>query len=102
MTVYRIKGRGAVSRDEWLKDAPGCGGGCLGTVAYSGSKPLNSIALGCHPEMVGEYNAAAKKQGLTGIRWMTDGSCEITSRGDRAKWLRSQQQHDDDGGYGDG
>ena len=101
--VYKINGK-RVSKRQWdrRKGRGLAGGAPLGTVAYSETKPLNSIALGCHPDLVREYNDAARRQNLTGIKWANDGSCQITSRSDRAKWLRSQSQHDADGGYSDG
>lgn len=104
--VYKINGQ-RVSKRQWdrrkgrglrLEDqrAP------MGTVAYSESKPLESLALSCHRDLAAEYNAVAKKLGLTGIKWKSNGDCVITSRSDRKKWLRSQHQHDADGGYSDG
>jgi hypothetical protein len=51
--------------------------------------------------MVDKYRAKAKKLGLTGIKWDSEGDCTITSRRDRKKWLESEQKHDGDGGYGD-
>jgi len=101
--VYKINGK-RVSKRQWdRRKGHGLEGGApLGTVAYSESKPLNSLALGCHRDLVGQYNAEARRRGLTGIKWAKDGSCQITSRSDRARWLRSQRQHDADGGYGDG
>jgi hypothetical protein len=71
------------------------------TIAYSQSKPLKSLGLSCHRSRAREYNAEAKRQNLTGIRWDDNGDCEITSRRDRAAWLKSQKQVDADGGYSD-
>jgi hypothetical protein len=103
--VYKINGK-RVSKQQWDRRkgqglqlneqrAP------MGTVAYSESKPLPSLALSCHRDLAAQYNAVAKQQGLTGIKWDHNGDCVITSRSDRKKWLRSQHQHDADGGYGD-
>lgn len=103
--VYKISGK-RVSKAQWnrrkgrglrLRErrAP------MGTVAYSESKPLDSLALSCHRDLAGEYNAAAQRQGLTGIKWDANGDCRITSRRDRARWLRSQRQHDVEAGYSD-
>ena len=97
-----INGR-EVSRDEFLRKRIGGSGVAMGTnTAYSTARPLSSLSMSCHRNQADTYNAEAKKQGLTGIVWDHDGDCTITSRRDRAKWLRSQQQHDADGGYGDG
>lgn len=91
-----------VSRKQFLQRRCGGEGVAMGVAAYTGAQPLQSLAMSCHRTQVEEYNAEARRQGLTGISWGPDGTCEITSRRDRAKWLRSQKQHDDDGGYGDG
>ena len=101
--VYKINGK-VVTKRQWdRKKGRGLKGGVpMGTVAYSQSKPLKSLALSCHRDNADEYNRVAKLAGLTGIKWDKNGDCEITSRSDRAKWLRGQQQHDQDGGYGDG
>lgn len=104
--VYKINGK-PVTKRQWDKRrgrglalrsrrAP------MGTVAYSESKPLDSLALSCHRDVAADYNARAKLLGLTGIKWDHNGDCHITSRRDRARWLRSQEQHDAEGGYGDG
>ena len=69
---------------------------------YRDHRPLNSLALSCHREQVEEYNQAAKDKGLTGLKWDRDGNCQITSRRDRAAWLRENKMLDHDGGYGDG
>lgn len=100
--VYKINGK-VVTKRQWdRKKGHGLKGGVpMGTVAYSQSKPLKSLALSCHRDTADEYNAIAKKRGLTGIKWDKNGDCEITSRGDRAKWLRGQQMHDQDAGYSD-
>ena len=92
-----------VSRSEFLRKRVGGSGVAMGTnTAYSTARPLSSLGMSCHRDLAGEYNAEAKNQGLTGIKWDPSGDCKITSRRDRAKWLRSQQQHDADGGYSDG
>ncbi len=103
--VYRINGK-AVSKGEWDRREgvgfdPSTGQPPMGTVAYSQSRPLESLGLSCHRDLAARYNAEAKKRGLTGIKWDKNGDCEITSRADRKAWNRSQQQHDADGGYGD-
>jgi len=75
----------------------------MGTnAAYNTARPLESLALSCHRDLADDYNAEAKRQGLNGIHWDQEGDCKISSRRDRAKWLRSQHQFDADGGYGDG
>lgn len=92
-----------VSRDEFLRKRVGGSGVAMGTVgAYSSGRPLPSLSMSCHRTLAAEYNAQAKERGLTGIKWDGNGDCEITSRSDRAAWMRSQHQHDEDGGYGDG
>ena len=70
---------------------------------YSEAHPLVSQALGCHPDQVEEYREAARRQGLTGVRYRDDGTCELTSRGrhGRAGLLRASGLHDNDGGYSD-
>lgn len=99
--VYKINGE-TVSKDEWdrrMKDRPRPVGVPMTANTYSESDPLTSLALSCHRDMVGKYREKAKKLGLTGIKWDANGDCTITSRRDRATWLRSQEQHDGDGGY---
>jgi hypothetical protein len=100
---YRINGKEVTERVWRRRKGVGFKPGqvSLGTVAYSGSKPLESLALSCHPDQVAEYNEAARKEGLTGISWDARGRCSITSRGDRKAWLRVQGLHDNEGGYGD-
>jgi hypothetical protein len=92
-----------VTEAEFHRDGPIGGKGVpMVSRAYGAGKELASLSLSCHRDCAAEYNAKAKGLGLTGIKWDAEGDCTITSRQDRAAWLRSQQQHDDDGGYGDG
>ncbi len=101
--IWKINGKTVTKRQFDRKKGRGLkGGAAMGTVAYSQSKPLKSLALSCHRTLAAEYNAQAKRRGLTGIKWDGNGDCEVTSRPDRAAWLRSQKQHDADGGYSDG
>ena len=91
-----------VTEKEFHRNGPVGGAGvpmCPRT--YSDSNPLPSLALSCHRSQADAYNEKAKGLGLTGIEWDAEGDCTITSRKDRAAWLRSQQQVDADGGYGD-
>jgi len=101
---YKLKLNGhEVSARKFFRKRVGGSGVAMGTsIAYSTARPLKSLALSCHRDQAAEYRAEAKRRGLTGIKWNQNGDCEITSRRDRAKWLRSQKQHDGDGGYGDG
>ena len=69
--------------------------------AYREDKPLESVALSCHPEQVEEFNDRAKREGLTGITYRPDGMCEVTSRKQRRDWMRVRGLHDQDGGYSD-
>jgi hypothetical protein len=101
--AYKINGE-TVSKEEWdryMRDRPRSVGVPMTANTYRGHEPLESLALSCHRDMVPEYRDKAKRLGLTGIKWDKDGDCTITSRRDRATWLRSQEQSDADGGYSD-
>lgn len=103
---YKLNGK-VVSRDEFHKDGPikgmiGANSAMVTVATYSESNPLVSTALGCHREMVDEYNGEVKRRGITGVEFLPDGQCKITSRAGRAAWLKSLGRHDNDGGYGDG
>jgi hypothetical protein len=71
------------------------------STAYDSSKPLQSVASACHPSQVQEFNEEVKKAGLTGVEYKPDGTCEFTSRSQRAKWNRHRGLRDNDAGYGD-
>lgn len=97
--VYRINGKVVTRREFFRGKRIGGSGVAMGVQAYSDSKPLKSLALSCHRDRAAEHNAEAQRRGLTGIKWDEAGNCEITSGRDRAAWLRSQQQHDEDAYY---
>lgn len=98
---HRLKLNGhEVSARKFFRKRVGGSGVAMGTsTAYSTARPLKSLALSCHRDQAAEYNAEAKRQGLTGIKWNPNGDCEITSPRHRAKWLRSQRQVDVDAYY---
>jgi hypothetical protein len=65
-----------------------------------------SQGLGCHSSQIDSLNEEAKKHGITGVRYRKDkhggGVCEVSSRKQRAKLLKSRGLVDNDGGFGDG
>jgi len=101
--VYRIRGRGVVSRDEWCAGSRGWQGGpAMGTVAYSESRPLISEGLGCLRHQVPELRELIRRFGIFGARVLDNGAVEFTSRRGRRDLLRARGLVDADGGYGDG
>jgi len=66
-------------------------------VARAYEKPLRSQAMACHPEQVDEFN----KEAARGVRYLVDGTCEISSRRARNEELKLRGFVDKDGGYGD-
>ncbi len=102
-TGYKINGR-EVTKEEW--DAhPGAGlssgASCMGTVAYSESKPLISEGLGCMRAQVPEMRAMIREHDIKGVRVLDNGQLEITSRRGRRELLRLRGLADSDGGYSD-
>ena len=73
-----------------------------GTQAYGAGNPLTSLAMSCHPDQAGEYNAAMQAHGVQGVEYDQRGRCKITSRRGRVQAMRAFGLHDRDGGYGDG
>jgi len=43
---------------------------------------FSSLALGCHPKQVQEFNERVHKAGCTGIKYDKKGHCQVTSRAD--------------------
>lgn len=67
----------------------------------SWTRPLQSDGAGCHPSQVKEFNEKAKSAGFTGVSFTPDGTCNFSTRGQRAKYLKHIGMHDRNGGYGD-
>ena len=76
------------------EDSPNVGTPQVST-AYS--RPLKSLAMGCHADQVDEFNRAAAK----GVHYDKEGTCYIESRKARNEELRARGFRDRDGGYGD-
>lgn len=61
--------------------------------------PMKSIALACQRDQVAEFNEFAKKNGITGVHYHADGTCEISDAGQRNKLLRARGLFDRDGNH---
>jgi len=103
VTRYKINGK-YVSREEWdAREGAGLAGGApMGTVAYSESSPLISDGLGCLKNQVPEMRKEIRKHNIKGVRVLSNGQLEISSRQGRRELLRVRGLVDSDGGYGDG
>jgi len=51
-------------------------------------RKYRSISMGCHPSQVREFNERARKAGLTGVRYLPNGTVECSSKGQQKKWCR--------------
>lgn len=60
--------------------------------------PKTSLALACHPEQVGEMNAALEKRGI-GTRYDADGTPHIPDRADFNRLMRFNKAFDRDSFY---
>ena len=89
--------KNAVTWDNDNEPANAKGGGGFASVARSYARPLKSQAMACHPEQVEDFN----KQAASGVRYLSDGTCEISSRQARNEELKLRGFVDNDGGYGD-
>lgn len=87
----------AIVWDDGNEPADAKDGGGFAYVARSYDRPLKSQAMGCHPEQVEDFN----KQAAKGVRYLADGTCEISSRQARNEELKLRGFVDNDGGYGD-
>lgn len=63
------------------------------------ARPLASDGAGCHPSQVREFNQKARDAGFTGVNFTPDGTCNFSTRGQRAKYLKFRGLHDRSGGY---
>lgn len=72
-----------------------------GKQPYGTSSDFTSISLGCHPDQVDEYNAAAQARGIKGAWWDRGGICHLSSRRARNEVMEMLGMFDRDGGYGD-
>ena len=92
-----------VTPEEFHKDGP-VGGRGIPMVArtYTDANPLVSESLGCLPNQIPLMKKAIKKHSIPGVKVNPNGSLAITSRAGRAKLMGIKDQHDNDGGYGDG
>jgi len=61
--------------------------------------PMESKALACHSSQVEAMAARNKKHGITGVSYKPDGTCVIDSPGERAKLMKLERVHDNNGGY---
>jgi len=71
------------------------GGGCA-------VWPMKSDAAGVHPSQCGEFYEKSAKMGVPTQFDSRTGQAIFTSRGHRAKYMKSVGIHDRNGGYGDG
>ena len=67
----------------------------------SQDRPLESVALSCHPLQVAEFNAMYAAAGITGASHRADGTCVLESRRARNEALKLRGLRDNDAGYGD-
>ena len=65
------------------------------------ASPLVSVAAGCHPDQVDEFNKKAKADGFSGVSFNHEGDALFDSRGQRSKYLKHINMCDRDGGYSD-
>lgn len=73
----------------------------LVNLAYSAAKPLRSLALGCHPQQIAEFNQLYAKHGITGAHHDASGDCLLESRQARNEVMKLRNLRDNDAGYGD-
>ena len=66
----------------------------------SGNWPMNSDALGCHPNQVKKLSEALAEQGVV-TNFTNDGRAVVTSRAHRNALLKARNLGDLDAGYGD-
>lgn len=61
---------------------------------------FTSIGLSVHPDQVAEATARNKKHGIR-VTYDEDGTARIPDRNQRAKIMKLEGMHDQEGGYGD-
>jgi hypothetical protein len=66
-----------------------------------GCWPIQSMALGVHPDQIPEARALAASRGVS-LDFTPDGKAILKDRGHRRAVLKAHKYHDNDGGYGDG
>lgn len=100
---YRRNGK-IVSREEFEETAKEWpvgkrkigGAGPMTSRAYDSSKPLVSVAAGCHPSQVKEFNEIIHDAGMVGVHHRPDGAAIFTGAKARDEYLKSRQLHDND------
>ena len=50
---------------------------------------FSSLALGCHPKQVKEFNERVHKAGCTGIRYDKKGRCQVSDKSDYERLSKS-------------
>lgn len=96
---YRINGKTVSRREFFRKKRVGGAGAPMLNRAYE--KPLESLAAGCHPSQVKEFNAHLASAGIQGATYKPDGTLEFSSRNARREVCRLRGLIDQDAGYGD-
>ncbi len=104
MRKHKLKLNGKeVAPDEFHRGGAIGGEGIpMSTNTYSDANPLVSEGLGCMKSQVDKYRETIRREGIQGVTIRDNGQAVIASRQGRAKLLTLKQQHDNDGGYGDG
>lgn len=65
-----------------------------------GNWPLDSEAVGCHPDQVGEFNKVAKKI-TPGVEFLPGGKARFHSKKARTRYCKAMGYKDRCGGYDD-
>ncbi len=96
---YRV-GNKEVSKEEFDQSFKAKEIGC--TRGHTSSCwPMNSDAMGCHPDQIPEIMERNKRHGITGVSYAPDGTAILADRGARKNLMALEGVHDKSGGYGD-
>lgn len=101
---YKAKVNPATGRLEWEgEEPPNKKGYPAISSAYSDTRPLESQAMGCHPNQVADFNEKIQKRGgnLRSGHYNEKGNFVTTSRQARNDELKARCMLDADAGYGD-
>lgn len=99
--TFRINGQ-LMTRREFIRRKARRGSSKPGSPMFTGAyrNGLASIALGCNPSQVEDFNRELAEHGKTS-RYRPDGTLMLASRAERNELMRARGLHDNDAGYGD-
>jgi len=72
-----------------------------GVINTAWSTPLESTAMGVHPDQVDDAIKDLKEKGIRGVEFTKDGNVKFASRGARRRYCESLGYVDRDAGYSD-